>query len=411
MPKNTRRTPVHALTTVTPLKEALQWIDRQSRPLPAEAARLAAAFGRVLAADVHAPIDAPPFDRVTVDGYAVQGMATVGASTYHPLTFVLPTEAALEHPPESAGTATPVTAGAALPQGADAVVPATFVEEANGQLDLTVACAPGTNTLRRGMEFARGTLLLSAGRRLAHRDLALMASVGMEPISVIRQPRVRVVVTGSELIPPGRPPGPDQVIETNAILLHGLIARDGGAIESIRHVPDDWDAIEQALLAPGADILLVAGGSGGGSNDYTAILLADEGELAVHGLALWPASSAGVGRIAETPFVLLPGDPVSCLCAYDVLGGRAVRLMSGYGAEWPYASTRAIVAKKIVSPPGRVDYCRVRWSEDGIEPVASDSVSNLYATAQADGFILVPEASEGYAPGAEVTLYWYDCWD
>ena len=121
-----------------------------------------------------------------------------------------------------------------------------------------------------------------------------------------------------------------------------------------------------------------------------------------------PSSPAGLGRVGATLIALLPGNPVSCLCAYDFFAGRAIRKMGRRSIDWPYRRSNEKLARKLVSAIGRVDYCRVRQTAEGIEPLALSGASVLSSTTRADGFVVVPEMSEGYAPGTEVTVYWYD---
>jgi molybdopterin molybdotransferase len=137
-------------------------------------------------------------------------------------------------------------------------------------------------------------------------------------------------------------------------------------------------------------------------------LLAEVGELAIHGVAMRPSSPAGLGRIGDVPAFLLPGNPVSCLCAYDFFAGRAIRLRGGRRADWPHATRPGILARKIASASGRVDYCRVRFQDGQVEPLALSGASVLSSTTRADGFVIVPSESEGYAPGTEVTVYLYE---
>jgi molybdopterin molybdotransferase len=131
------------------------------------------------------------------------------------------------------------------------------------------------------------------------------------------------------------------------------------------------------------------------------------GELAIHGIAMRPSSPAGFGRLDGTLVFLLPGNPVSCLCAYDFFAGRALRLLGGRPADWPHRRQRALLRQKIASAVGRVDYCRVRLQGDEAEPLALSGASILSSTTRADGFVNVPEESEGYAPGTEVSVYLY----
>jgi molybdopterin molybdotransferase len=219
---------------------------------------------------------------------------------------------------------------------------------------------------------------------------------------------VRIVVTGNEIVAAGDAKGAYQIYDANSPMLRGVVTRDGGVVEGHHRLGDDPGRIRAALTAPGADVILVSGGSSVGTEDHAPRLLAEVGELAIHGVAMRPSSPAGAGRIGDTLVFLLPGNPVSCLCAYDFFAGRAIRLRGGRAADWPHRTREAVVGRKIVSAIGRVDYCRVRFVGDEIEPLALSGASILSSTTRADGFVIVPSASEGFAPGASVVVYLYE---
>jgi molybdopterin molybdotransferase len=268
--------------------------------------------------------------------------------------------------------------------------------------------APGQHVGRCGEDIQAGAPVLGTGRRLRAQDVGVLASMGLAQLNVVRRPRVRVLATGNEVVAPGAPKTPYQVYDANSSMLRGLVARDGGLIERHYRLGDDPGQIRDALLAPGADVILVSGGSSVGAEDHAPRLLAEAGELAIHGVAMRPSSPAGVGRIGAVLVFLLPGNPVSCLCAYDFFAGRAIRLRGGRKADWPHASRRGVVARKIVSAIGRVDYCRVRLVDGRVEPIATSGAAILSSTTRADGFVIVPAESEGYGPDTEVTVYLYE---
>jgi molybdopterin molybdotransferase len=166
--------------------------------------------------------------------------------------------------------------------------------------------------------------------------------------------------------------------------------------------------LRAAVSGSTADVLLISGGSSVGQEDHAPALLAELGELAVHGVALRPASPTGVGFLAGRPVFLLPGNPVSCLCAYDLFAGRAVRRLGGRCAEMSYRTASLPLASKIASAVGRVDYVRVRIADGLAEPLAVSGASMLSTTTAADGFVLVPRDSEGHPAGDVVTVHRYD---
>ncbi|MCC6195207.1 MAG: molybdopterin molybdotransferase MoeA [Burkholderiales bacterium] len=395
----------------TEVPEVLAWVDRNAARLAEEAVPIDAAAGRVLAVAVVATIDVPGFDRAAMDGFALRGSDTEGGSDYNPI--VLPVAGEVLAGQRFAGHAAPglairIMTGAPVPAGLDAVLPAEFATEENGRIEISKPVAPGQHVARVGEDVASGAQVLAAGRRLRAQDVGLVASLGQTQVSVVRRPRVRILVTGDEVVPPGEAKDAYQVYDANSYMLRGLVARDGGVREQALRIADDPAAIRAALAAPGADVILVSGGSSVGSEDHAPRLVAELGELPIHGVAMRPSSPAGVGRIGAALVFLLPGNPVSCLCAYDFFAGRALRLMSGLPAGWPHRTRSLRVARKIVSAVGRVDYCRVRVMGDEVEPIALSGASILSSTTRADGFVIVPAESEGYAPGSEVVVHYYE---
>ncbi|MEP7351680.1 MAG: gephyrin-like molybdotransferase Glp [Acidobacteriota bacterium] len=393
---------------------ALAWLDAQLKPLAPETVPLRIAAGRVLAASSVSDVDVPGFDRATMDGYAVVANSTEGAAAYSRIPLTVIGDSMPGSPFDgciSAGQAVRVMTGAPIPRGADAVLPAEWVEaEAHtaGQYSISAlaAVSPQKNIGRRGEDIVRGTVLLEQGRILRPQDLGVLSSVGHGEISVIRRPRVRLVVTGNELLPSGSRPEGFHIVDANGPMLSALIERDGGVVDFPGLVRDDKGAITEALLAD-SDVVIVSGGSSVGIEDLAPMLVAQHGELAVHGIAMRPSSPTGFGRIGNRLIFLLPGNPVSSLCAYDFFAGRAIRALGGRLKQWPYRSIMGTLNRKISSPIGRLDYARVKIESGKVEPLSIGGASLLSSTTRADGFVLVGDDSEGFATGAEVEVWLY----
>ena len=393
---------------------ALAWLDAQLQPLGAEVVSLWSAAGRVLATAVVSDVDVPGFDRATMDGYAVIAGSTEGASPYSRLPLTVIGESMPGCPfagSVSAGEAVRIMTGAPVPRGADAVLPAEWVEVEPGDArrNDVVALAPvspGKNLGKRGEDIVRGTTLFEPGRVLRPQDLGVLSSVGHGDARVVRRPRVRLAVTGNELLPSGSPPRGFNIADANGPMLAALIERDGGEVDFPGLVRDDRDAILEALHAV-TDIVIVTGGSSVGIEDLAPMLVAQHGDLAVHGIAMRPSSPTGLGRVGDRLVFLLPGNPVSALCAYDFFAGRAIRALGGRSKAWPYRSIRATLSRKISSPIGRLDYARVRVAGHVVEPLAVAGASVLSSTTRAEGFVIVDDDSEGFAAGAEVRVWLY----
>lgn len=392
------------------VEEVLAWLDAAVLPLDSEWVGLDSAAGRVLAQDVVSPVDVPGFDRAMMDGLAVRAADTLGATPYNQLALEVVGEALPGRPFSGqlgSGQAVRIMTGAPLPAGADAVLPAEFAHVHVRQAWAHGEVPPGKHVGRKGEDIAAGTVVLRAGRVLRPQDLGVLASMGIGQVAVVRQPRVQIVITGDELLPAGCVPQGYRIVDSNGPMLAALVRRDGGIPQSAGIVPDQPEAILDAMRAP-ADLVLVSGGSSVGQEDHAPLLVQQHGELLFHGIAMRPSSPTGLGRLGGRVVVLLPGNPVSCLCAYDIFAGRAIRALAGRSKDWPYRRIRAPLARKISSAVGRLDYLRVRLVDGQVEPLAVGGASLLSSTTRADGFVLVPADSEGAPAGAEVDVFLYD---
>lgn len=394
----------------TPVEEALAWIDSHVSQLDTETVDLADAHGRVLGTPIVSPIDVPSFDRSAMDGFALKSSETIGAGDYNPLSFRVVGNSFPGQPYESevnTAEAVRIMTGAPIPGGVDAVVPAEYATLRENSVEITTAVASLKHIGRIAEDVASGATVLEAGRRLRPQDVGLIASLGLAQVEVVRRPRVRIVVTGNELAEPGAPRSAYQIYEANSHIVTGLVPRDGGILVEKVRCQDDRESILAALTAPDADIVLISGGSSVGSEDHAPGIVREVGELPIHGVAMRPSSPAGIGRIGESLVFLLPGNPVSCLCAYDFFAGRAVRRQAGLPADWPHQKLSGTLKSRIVSQVGRVDYCRVRIHEGQVEPVALSGASILSSTTRANGFVIVPSTLEGYAAESEVDVRLY----
>jgi len=392
-----------------PVSEALSWLDGQIAPLEPERVVTVEATGRVLAEDIHSPRDVPGFDRAMMDGFALRSEDTLGASAYNRLHAIVVGEALPGRGCQTtvrSGQAVRIMTGAPMPDGSDAVLPAEEAEQRGDTVDLLGEVVPGKHVGRRGEDVAADSVVLARGRRLRPQDVGVLSSIGLDAVGVVRRPSVHMVVTGNELLPAGSTPEGCRIVDSNGPMLAGLVERDGGVPAQPGIVADEAKAILAAMRAP-ADIVLVSGGSSVGLEDLAPMLLAEHGDLAVHGIAMRPSSPTGMGLLDGRPVFLLPGNPVSCLCAYDFFAGRAVRVLGGRAEDWPHRTVRLKLARKLVSTVGRVDYARVRIVDGLVEPVAISGASVLTTTTRADGFVIVPEDSEGYAAQTQVQVRLY----
>jgi molybdopterin molybdotransferase len=376
-----------------------------------EAVELSECVGRVLAEDVRAAVNVPGFNRSAMDGYAVRGEESFGASSYNPIRFEIIGESMPGHPFEGdlvPGAAVRIMTGAPVPTGADAVVMAEVCNEVANQVEVSEAIAPQKNVGQVGEDICEGEIVLRAGRRLRPQDAGLLSSIGVGRPRCVRRPRVRLVVTGNELLPAGSLPGGSKIVDSNSVVLRGLLERDGAELLPFEILPDDPEPIARAMADPLADVVLVSGGSSVGKEDFAPNLLREMGSLDFHGISMRPSSPSGVGRIEGRLVFLLPGNPVSCLCAYEFFAGPSLRAMGGRSRAWPHRRVRLPLARKITSKIGRTDYVRVAEEEGKIVPLATSGASILSSTVRAIGVVIVSREREGAAPGDEVEVLLYD---
>ncbi len=397
----------------TSVEAVLALIDRRVGRLSLESIDPRSAAGRVMASEVVAEAPVPAFDRAAMDGYAVRGEETLGADSYSPIPFTIVGRVrpgAVSTIRVGPGEAAEIATGAPLPAGADTVVRVEATEVDGRIVRVSEPTPPGRHVGREGEDIARGAVVLSAGRVLRPQDLGLLSSIGLDRVEVVRRPVVAIIVTGDELQPAGIRPDGSRIADANSPMLAALACRDGGIPAVIGPLPDDREAIRSAIVdaARSADVLLISGGSSTGPEDHAPGLIAELGELAVHGVAIRPASPAGLGFLGPIPVVLLPGNPVSCLCAYDFFAGPIVRRLGGRPPGWPYRPRVLPLARKLASVVGRVDYARVSVVDGRVEPLAISGASILSSTTRADGFVVIPADLEGHPEGASVTVWHYD---
>jgi len=200
-------------------------------------------------------------------------------------------------------------------------------------------------------------------------------------------------------------------VDSNSVMLDALIRRDGGSPQPAQLIPDRVDVLRSSLLATQADLVLISGGSSVGQEDLAPRVLDELGELCIHGVAIRPASPTGLGFLGNRPVFLVPGNPVSCLCAYDLFVGPAVRRLAGRAPDLPYRSGRLPLRQAINSVAGRTDYVRVVVRDGQVEPLSpkkGSGASILSSTTLADGFVIVPEESEVLPASETVQVFFYD---
>ena len=369
-------------------------------PLPGETVMLADARTRALCGDVIAPVDAPPFDRSNVDGFALRAADTVGASEGNPKIFVLNAEViACGHVPALTvmpGTCTAIATGGVIPRGADAVVmieQTELIEEGHPRVELRRAVSPGQFVSHAGSDIARGETLLRRGTRIGAREIGMLAACGLDRIEVVRRPRVAVISTGDELVEPGRPLRPAGVYDSNGAIIAAAVAEAGGEPILYGSLRDDAAVLEktarEALAA--SDMVVLSGGTSKGTGDLSHRVVSQLGKpgILVHGVALKPGKPLCLSVVGDKPIVVLPGFPTSAIFTFHAFAAPIIRARAGLPPE-SAETINARVPVRITSELGRKEFVLVSLIEGDQGTIAFPTGKGSGAVtsfSQADGFI------------------------
>lgn len=378
------------------IDEARERVLAAARPLPADVVAPAAALGRVLAEDVAAAEDLPPFDSSAMDGFAVAEAAGGELRVVDEARAGAPARRG-----PAPGEAVAISTGAMVPEGTAAVVPVERTDARDGLVHAE-AVADGANIRRAGEDVRAGEVVLRAGTQVGPAEVAMLASLGRTEVRCGGVPRVAVVVTGDELVEPGRPLGPGQIRDSNAPALAALATAAGARVTATRRVGDDFartvDALGTALGE--ADVVCVSGGVSVGEHDHVKPALAELGvEERFWGVALKPGKPTWFGTRGDALVFGLPGNPVSAMVTFQLFAQPALEALRG--AEPSRARLRARLEAPVRLNPRREQAIRCRltagdegWRADPTGPQGSHQISSMLG---AGALALVP-AGEGELP-------------
>ena len=399
---------------LVPFAEARAGVLERLRPLPVREVGLADALGCVLAADVAAAEDLPPFANSAMDGFAVRGPDLAGAGEASPVALKITGEVFAgtgRLPTVQPGEAVRIMTGGAVPPGADTVVP---VEQTATDGDtVLVRLDPGPRRFVReaGEDVRQGTVVLERGRVLDPAAVGMLASVGRKAVPVNPRPHVMVVSTGDELVDPGHPLGPGQIRDSNSWLLVAQVRAAGAGAFRCDKLRDDPEALRRgfAMAAAEGDFVLTSGGVSVGERDYTKQVLAELGDVRSFRVAMQPGMPQAFGFAAGTPLYALPGNPVSCFVVFETLVRPALRRLAGHADD--RLDRPRVVARlggPVRSPAGKVSFLRVRLEvgDDGLVATITGSQGSgvLSSCVAADGLAVVPPEHTELAAGSAVQV-------
>ena len=404
---------------VVPPDEALATLlDRLDVSVRGEVVQTAQALGRVTAEDVVSPEDMPPYPRSTMDGYSVRARDTFGASESLPAFFDVVGEVAMGSQPQvslSTGQAAVAYTGGMLAEGADAVAMVENTQRAgDGSIEILRPVAPGENVIQVGEDARAGETVIPKGRLIRAQDVGVLFGLGITEVAVAERPRVAIISTGDELVPPEGSPGPGQVRDINSYTVASLVEDAGGVPVHIGLVPDDYALQRQAAVdgLERGDILVFSAGSSVSSRDMTVRVLDELGSpgVLVHGIAHKPGKPTIVALVNGKPAFGLPGNPVSAMVVFGILVRPVIQTLMGRTEAPVTRGVHARLTKDIRSATGREDHVQVKLIE-GDDEMLADPVfgkSNLISTlVEADGVVVVPLDDGGLYAGDEVFVRLY----
>jgi molybdenum cofactor synthesis domain-containing protein len=384
-----------------PVSEAIRIIETQTPRLPPQFVPLATARGRVLAEDVLADMDLPPFDRAVMDGYAVRAADTEGATTGAPVRLSLAGEAAAGagwRGELRAGEAVRIMTGAPVPSGADSVqqVEVTRELEEGAFVEIERATTPQQFITKRAAEITRGAIVLRAGEAINAASMAALASFGYARVRVGARPRVSVLATGTELVDVSAQPGEDQIRDSNT---YSLIAYAEAAGASVEHAPfagDDAELLGRLIAgsAERADVLVLSGGVSMGIYDFTKTALNALGaEIFFERVSLRPGKPTVFARLGQTLIFGLPGNPVSVSVTFNLFARTAIRAMQG-ARQAALVEEQAVLGRGVKGAIERASYLPAELRTDAsgrllAEPLRWGGSSDFVAFTRADALIIV----------------------
>jgi molybdopterin molybdotransferase len=377
--------------------------------LPPREVTLLDAAGCLLAEDVVSGIDMPRFDNSSMDGYAVRVADVAGAEASSPVSLPVEGDVAAGDPGAvtlAAGTTLRIMTGAPMPDGAEAVVPVELTDGGTTSVAIGRVPTPGQHVRRRGEDVRAGQTVLTAGTRIGPRQIALLAAVGRDRVQVQPKPRVVVMPSGNELVPPGKPLGPGQIHDSNGYGLIAAVQELGFEAEHGGVIDDNPESVRTMIAAAArrADLIITTGGVSAGAYDLVKAVLRELGTVSFERVGMQPGMPQGFGTVDGTPIFTLPGNPVSAMVSFEVFVRPVLLRLAGV-ADVRRASVRARAVQAWKSPPGKRQFARGFLDESGVRPVGGQGSHLVADLAGANCLVVVPEEVARVEVGDEVECF------
>ena len=399
------------------LDEAKQILKQNFSPEPVGVERvfLSEAHDRVLAGDIRAPLDVPPFDRSTVDGYAVRAVDTFGADEDRPVALKSCGQIPIGEFPNiviKKGRAAEIATGAPLPKGADAVVMVEYSTRRNESVFINRPVSKGENMMEAGSDIHRGETSLEKHQRLSSREIGVRAALGLTEVEVLKRPRVAILSTGAEVVEPGKSLPYGRIYDINAYAFSAAVLECGGEPINLGIIPDDRAKLNAAVkrALDSADAVITSGGVSVGPKDLIPQVLDTLGKpgVIISGIAVKPGKPTTIAVVDGKPVFSLPGHPTSSLLTFHIIVRPIICKMAGRTAETPF-TLKAVATTKMFPARGRRTFVMVKITYDDtgkplVSPVPTGLSGAITTLARADGFVEIPEKQQFVDAGAEIRV-------
>lgn len=403
------------------LEQAQRLVQQQVKPKPlgVEKIELLTASARVLAEDVIAKIDIPPFARSTVDGYALRAEDTFGAEENKPVTLKIRGTVSIGELPKikvTERTAAEIVTGAPIPEGADAVV---MVEQTEREADVVrvfTSIARNANIMKAGADIKKGGKVLKSGTLMGSKEIGAVAALGIGEVLAYKVPRVAVFSTGPEVTDLGKTLLPGRIYDINAYSLSAAVLECGGKPMHLGVVPDDFEELQKQLkqALSSADIVVTSGGVSVGPKDIMPKVLASLGTpgTILSGIAIKPGKPTTIGLISGKPVFLLPGHPTSALMIFHLIVRPVIQLMAGREKTID-PTVKAVAAARMFSAKGRKTFVMVTLEKDKsgnvlAMPVSTGDSGAITTLTKADGFVTIPQNIQFIDFNQEITVHLFE---
>ena len=399
------------LSKLESISNAQKFISDNQRMTEVEDVPLFEAHKRVLAEDVMAFHDSPPFDKSAMDGFAVIGENTFGASQSAPKQLkIIDAIGAGDFSQKTVneGEAIVIATGAPIPDGANAVIMKEYTTTDGDDLTIYSQVTPGENVSPKSEDIEKGQKILDKNTFIRYQELGLIASAGYDTVKVFKRPKVKIIITGNELVEPTKEEiDKAKIINSNQFTIKALV-EDSGAVAEIVHAGDTFDEVKDAILEASKDydVIMTTGGTAISKGDVVLDVVDDIGEILFHGVAIRPGKPAGAGVVNGKMVFTFSGQPVAAMSQFDMFARKYLFEMQGRSFDFHIVKRESQL--KIPSQLGRTDFIRAVADDEHAKHVLNRGSGIIRSMVEANSYIIIDENDEGYQKGDIVDVVMFD---